>query len=227
MAIQTFTFGAEQFCFAGPRALFWPRKSALLVADLHLEKASNFAMGGQMLPPYDSHEIIENLGDLAAQFNAACIYSLGDNFHDDDGQYRLSKNVQDKITALAEKYTLNWIIGNHDEALSRSFGGNIYEEMNVDGIILRHMAQRHETRPEISGHFHPKYRAKIRGRQINRVCALAAGNHLILPAFGALTGGMGANDAAIASACGMKSGDMAAAYMDANPRLITMQLYFT
>ena len=32
-------------------ALFWPHHRALIVADLHFEKASWFAGTGQMLPP--------------------------------------------------------------------------------------------------------------------------------------------------------------------------------
>ena len=49
-----FSFAGQNF-FASPEgALFWPSERGMLVADLHLEKASWFARLGQMLPPYDS-----------------------------------------------------------------------------------------------------------------------------------------------------------------------------
>ena len=60
-------FAGAEFVVAGEAALFWPRHDALLVADLHLEKASSYAAGGQMLPPYDSRATLERIGALAAQ----------------------------------------------------------------------------------------------------------------------------------------------------------------
>ena len=45
-------------------ALYWPARRALLVADLHLEKASWFARLGQMLPPYDSIATLTELARL-------------------------------------------------------------------------------------------------------------------------------------------------------------------
>ncbi|HXC73242.1 MAG TPA: phosphoesterase, partial [Sphingomicrobium sp.] len=49
-----FSFAGETFAATADGALFWPAQDALLVADLHLEKASWFARLGQFLPPYDS-----------------------------------------------------------------------------------------------------------------------------------------------------------------------------
>ena len=49
-----FSFAGETFQATPGGALYWPAREALLVADLHLEKASWFARLGQFLPPYDS-----------------------------------------------------------------------------------------------------------------------------------------------------------------------------
>ncbi|MEO7177797.1 MAG: phosphoesterase, partial [Allosphingosinicella sp.] len=49
-----FSFCSHELMALPQGALFWPSRRALLVADLHLEKASWFARMGQMLPPYDS-----------------------------------------------------------------------------------------------------------------------------------------------------------------------------
>jgi uncharacterized protein len=57
-------------------------------------------------------------------------------------------------------------------------------------VMLRHEAQPGETRPELSGHFHPKLRIATTARSITRPCFVASRQHLILPAFGALTGGL-------------------------------------
>ena len=61
------SFSGRNFRVTRTGGLFWPERQALLVADLHLEKASWFARFGQMLPPYDSHATLELLqGDIAA-----------------------------------------------------------------------------------------------------------------------------------------------------------------
>jgi metallophosphoesterase superfamily enzyme len=72
----------------------------------------------------------------------------------------------------------------------------------VDGLILRHRADPAEPRPELSGHFHPKLRITRRGRQVSRRCFVATPNKLILPAFGALTGGLDAHHPEIVRAVG-------------------------
>ena len=45
------SFAGQTFQALADRALFWPRHGALIVADLHLEKASWYAAHGQPLPP--------------------------------------------------------------------------------------------------------------------------------------------------------------------------------
>src|ERR1700761_5653914 len=59
-----FSFAGAEFAALSPGALAWPARRALLVADLHLEKASFFAASGQMLPPYDSHATLVELAAL-------------------------------------------------------------------------------------------------------------------------------------------------------------------
>ncbi|HWI76419.1 MAG TPA: phosphoesterase, partial [Sphingomicrobium sp.] len=55
------SFAGETFSATASGALFWRSQNALLVADLHLEKASWFARLGQLLPPYDSHATLSAL----------------------------------------------------------------------------------------------------------------------------------------------------------------------
>ena len=92
--------------------------------------------------------------------------------------------------------------GNHDAVLTDHCGGDVVAEAEVDGLVLRHEADPHEIRPELSGHFHPKLRLTLRGRYVARRCFVASGTKLILPAFGALTGGMDAHDPVILRAVG-------------------------
>lgn len=171
-------------------ALFWPSRRALLVADLHLEKASWFARLGQMLPPYDSIATLTDLTAIIDEVDAREIWCLGDSFHDRHGCDRLPERARALLTALTARTCWTWITGNHDPGFADHCGGEIVEEAEVDGLLLRHEADPDETRPELSGHFHPKLRINQRGRQVSRRCFVATDRKLILPAFGALTGGL-------------------------------------
>ncbi len=186
-------------------ALFWPARRALLVADLHLEKASWFARLGQMLPPYDSIATLADLAGLAAATGAGEIWCLGDSFHDRRGCDRLPARARAMLTELTAATRWTWIAGNHDPGLTDHCGGTIVEEAEVDGLLLRHEADPAESRPELSGHFHPKLRIQHRGRQVSRRCFVATTRKLILPAFGALTGGLDAAHPEIVRAVGPRA----------------------
>ena len=195
----TFEFCGQELRLVQGRALFWPREAALLVADLHLEKASYFAGHGQMLPPYDSRETLERLALAVRETGARRVFCLGDNFHDGQGAARLEPHAEGMLAALTRALDWVWITGNHDGA-----EGTALEEVAVSGLLLRHRALAGELRPEhsgeLSGHFHPRLRLAARGRRIVRPCAVRSERRLILPAFGALTGGMDAASPEILSA---------------------------
>lgn len=198
-----FSFCSAEFVALPQGALFWPARQALLVADLHFEKASWFAAGGQMLPPYDSIATLADLTALVAATGAREVWCLGDSFHDSAGCERLPERAQAMLRDLTGSTRWTWITGNHDAALADHCGGRIVVEEEVDGLVLRHEADPRDPRPELSGHFHPKLRLTLRGRRVARRCFVTSPTKLILPAFGALTGGMDAGDPAIVRAVGM------------------------
>ena len=196
-----FPFAGHELALGQGRAVYWPAERALLVADLHLEKASWYAARGQMLPPYDSRDTLERLADAVRQTGARRVITLGDNFHDDAGALRLDAHCTGMLEALTRALDWVWITGNHDEELPKGFGGTILPELELGGVTLRHEAKRGETAPELSGHYHPKLRVNVRNRHIARPCAVlgavtgrstGGAERMILPAFGTLTGGMDA-----------------------------------
>ena len=73
-----FPFCGEEFRLTPSRALFWPRENTLLVADLHLEKASFYAQAGSLLPPYDSRETLERLARSLAQDGTTVLWVTHD-----------------------------------------------------------------------------------------------------------------------------------------------------
>ncbi|HVE00750.1 MAG TPA: ligase-associated DNA damage response endonuclease PdeM, partial [Sphingomicrobium sp.] len=159
-----FSFAGETFQATIDGALFWPRENALLVADLHLEKASWFARLGQFLPPYDSHATLTALAREVERTGASRLFCLGDSFHDQFGCDRLAGNARELLIELTSRLDWTWIVGNHDPGFADHCGGRIQDEVELAGIVLRHEAQRSDPRPEMSGHYHPKLRVHLKGR---------------------------------------------------------------
>ena len=215
-----FSFAGETFAATADGALFWPAQDALLVADLHLEKASWFARLGQFLPPYDSHATLTALAAAVAQAGAARLYCLGDSFHDRFGCDRLPASARDLLTELTSKLDWTWIVGNHDPGFADHCGGKLADEVDLSGIILRHEAVRGEPRPELSGHYHPKLRVSLSGRSVSRRCFVVSPTKLILPAFGSLTGGLDAHHPEIIGSVGPD----AAALVPVSDRLLRFPL---
>jgi DNA ligase-associated metallophosphoesterase len=160
-----------------------------------------------MLPPYDSVSTLEEIATLCRTYRPAKIISLGDNFHDDDGEHRLAQDAAALLVDLACNTEWIWITGNHDRAVSGIWGGKAFDALTLSGITLRHEALSGDPSPEISGHFHPKFRQVLRGRMVKRRCFVKTPRKLIMPAFGALTGGLDVQDAAILKACDLTDGE--------------------
>ena len=222
------SFAGEEFALTTGRALYWPRERALLVADLHLEKASFYARHGQMLPPYDSRETLERRALAIRETGARRVFTLGDNFHDSAGAERLEPHAAGMLAALTRATDWVWITGNHDAAMEARAGGELAVELEVAGFVLRHQAKAGEMRPELSGHYHPRLQVTVRERHIRRPCAVVSagaegGGRMILPAFGALTGGMDAADPAILTA--MQPARAIDAVLPAKGRLATFPLW--
>ena len=136
------------------------------------------------------------------------------------------------LHALTRAVDWVWITGNHDPDMEARCGGTLAEELEVAGVILRHRAQFGETRPELSGHYHPRLQVKVRQRMIRRPCAVVSANdgpdgkpsgRMILPAFGAFTGGMNEGDPAILKA--LQPADRIDAVVPAKGKLARFNLW--
>lgn len=166
-------------------ALWWPEERWLVVADLHLGKSERMARrGGALLPPYEGVETLRRLQAEVEALDPAVIVSLGDGFDDDAAAEALDPCVAEGVAALGEGRRLSWIAGNHDPR-----GGD--ETLRMGDVTLRHEPQ--GDGPDISGHFHPV----VRLAGARRRALLVGPSHMILPAFGAYTGGLDAGDQAI------------------------------
>lgn len=190
------TIGGARLELCAEGALYWPDERTLIVADLHLEKASALAPR-HLLPPYDSAATLAALGALCRRLAPRRIIALGDSFHDESGHDRLPETSRRALAALQAGREWLWVAGNHDPAPPVGAGGDAVGEIRFDGLAFRHRPMAGES-GEIAGHLHPAARVRVRGRAFRRKCFIGDGTRMILPAFGALTGSLNVLDPAFA-----------------------------
>lgn len=177
-------------------ALYWRAEDVLIVADLHLEKGSAAASRGQMLPPYDTRDTLMRLAELIDRFDPRAVVALGDSLHDAGAAERMAEQDVAILRILQEDRRWIWVRGNHDPEVASLLGGEVVDEINLAGITLRHEPRAGLFTHEIAGHLHPAARLWMYGHTLRRPCFLGNGRRLILPAFGAYTGGLNVLDAA-------------------------------
>jgi DNA ligase-associated metallophosphoesterase len=177
-------------------ALWIGEARTLIVSDLHLEKGSSFAIRGQMLPPYDTRAALLKLTDLMQRLQTDIIVSLGDSFHDCGGPARMDARDREMLGSLMSRCDWVWVEGNHDGRAPETLGGAFHDTLYVGSLVLKHEPTEAAAPGEIAGHLHPCARVVGRGRSVRRRCFATDGARLVMPAFGAFTGGLNVCDAA-------------------------------
>src|SRR3546814_19449410 len=119
-----------------------------------------------MLALYGRNATRVEIEAVVDETGARGLWCLGDGVHDGEGPFRLDVQVRRRFLSLTARLDWTWISGNHDP-LTAAPGGRVLDEACLHGICLRHETLGSDRRPEISGHWHPKLRMRVRG-QIGR-----------------------------------------------------------
>ena len=182
-----------------PEGALWIEDAkALVVSDLHLEKGSSYALRGQMLPPYDTHAVLRRLTDLMLRLSPEIIVSLGDSFHDGSGPARMDARDRTLLGVLMSRCDWVWVEGNHDGKAPETLGGAVRDVLQLGALVLRHHPTNDAAPGEIAGHLHPCAKVAGRGASVRKRCFALGADRLVMPAFGAFTGGLNVCDAAFA-----------------------------
>lgn len=179
-----FLFQGEALVARASGALWWPARGVLSVGDLHFGKAQRYARAraAGLLPPYEMRETLARLDAEIAALDPAVVVALGDSFDDPEAEARLLAEDALWLDRLMAGREWHWITGNHDPG-PVALGGSLLADWQAGPLIFRHIAQ---GMAEVSAHYHPK--ARLAGRAAP--CFLIDRDRVILPAFGAFTGGM-------------------------------------
>ncbi len=191
------TVNGEKLLLDKSGAAWWPSARTLIFADLHLEKGSSYARGGQFLPPYDTRATLLRMAEVTARRAPVRIIALGDSFHDPFAAERMGTEERAMLAALSATAHFLWIAGNHDPHPPAWLGGAVRAEWREGGLVFRHEPRADAEPGEIAGHLHPATRVARYGRGVRRRCFVADTMRLLLPSFGAYTGGLDVGDPAI------------------------------
>lgn len=188
---MTISFQNHELYLLPEKAIWWPAKKALLIADLHFGKIEHFRMQGIPLPNDARLKTLDILTSVIEKYQPTTVYFLGDLFH---SQFNTSVPV---LKGFFNDYNLiDWILikGNHDildENLYELLNISVFKDLIVEDFILTHEPLSKELNDylNICGHIHPAIRIKGRGKQyLTLPCFYKRGLQMILPAFGFFTG---------------------------------------
>lgn len=194
----------EEFAAHPTGALFHQRERTLIVSDLHLEQGASLASRGHLLPPYDTHATIARLSNVIDHFEPERVISLGDSFHDVNVANHLGETALGLIAELQEGREWYWITGNHDPELPAALHGHVVPSLTMGALRFLHEPVNGPAVQEVAGHLHPAARVSRHGRTVRRKCFITDSRRLIMPAFGAYTGGLNVLDSAFGQLFGAK-----------------------
>lgn len=185
---QTISICKQNFKMHFSGALFWEKKSMLLISDVHLGKVSHFRKFGAAVPQQAVHRNFETMTTAINFFKPKSILFLGDLFHSSlNKEWKLFEEWARSIVA-----EITLVSGNHDiisPLKYEALGIRVIPELLLDSFLLTHHPQERKGFFNFSGHIHPAIKLSGLGRQSVRLpCFYKTDHQMILPAFGEFTG---------------------------------------
>lgn len=188
------TLEGEELWLLADKAVYWPARRTLLVADAHFGKASAYRSLGQPVPQGTTTENLQRLDRLLSEFSCEHVVFLGDFLHGPGAHAVGTLSALRAWRARHPHLLMTLIRGNHDKRAGDpplDLKIEVVPEPLVMGpFALRHEPDAHPGHHVLAGHVHPVYRLRGKGRQSLRLPCFQIGARVsLLPAFGAFTGG--------------------------------------
>ncbi|SEK11215.1 ligase-associated DNA damage response endonuclease PdeM [Achromobacter sp. NFACC18-2] len=183
------TLAGERVVLLGARALHWPARARLVIADLHLGKSHVFRQAGIAVPRGATLDDLRRLSDLVAATAARELLIVGDVLHGPAAQAAW-RDAWIGWRQAHPELDVAVLAGNHDRALDgAALGMRQLGQAWADGpFLFRHLPQADaQGRHVIAGHVHPKTRVPGVPRSWPAFWLRPA--MTVLPAFSDFTGG--------------------------------------
>lgn len=189
----TVQVAGERLVLMPERALSWPARRTLLVADTHWGKAATFRSAGVFVPGGTTLGGLDRLSGAIRRAGAERVVFLGDFLHARQGRVPATLGALARWREAHPALQLVLVRGNHDRHSGdppAELGIRCEEPPLVEGpFVLAHHPGTSGLGYVLAGHLHPAVRLSGPGRQRERLpCFVFGPGGAILPAFGDFTG---------------------------------------
>jgi DNA ligase-associated metallophosphoesterase len=193
LSAREIALAGERVLLLPEKALYWPARKILVIADIHFGKAAAFRAQGVPVPRGTTTENLDALDALMAQHATDEIVFLGDFLH-----ARASHASATLAAMLAwrrrnSSVRLTLVRGNHDlhagDPAAALEIGMVDEPHTVGAFSFCHHPDIAGDGYVLAGHVHPVFVLVSRREALRLPCFLAGPARMILPSFGAFTGG--------------------------------------
>ena len=183
----------ETLLLLAQKALYWPRQKMLIVADIHFGKAASFRALGVPVPRGTTTQNLDALDDLMALYPVGHIMFLGDFLH---ARAAHASATQSAMLAWRRRHpalALTLVRGNHDRHAgdpAAALGiAMVDEPYALAPFSFCHHPDIDSAGYALAGHIHPTYLLATRFDALRLPCFVVGTGRMILPSFGAFTGG--------------------------------------
>lgn len=195
----TVTMAGHELWLMPERAVYWPDRRWLLVADTHWGKCQTFRDAGSALPVGALLADLERLSAAAVRVDAERVVVLGDLVH---GRSSLAEGMDELVRQWRPslRCDLALVPGNHDRVVTSPRAAGVLDRWGVellpsrveaDGLCLSHEPPIVASMPTLCGHVHPAVRMRGRGESMKLPCFWHDAEYgaLVLPAFSSFVDG--------------------------------------
>jgi uncharacterized protein len=183
----------ERLLLHPERALIWPSRKTLIVADPHFGKDDVFRRAGIALPRGPAIADLQRLTALLEGYGCERLAVLGDFVHaaTQDGDsflhaFALWRRAHSVLS-------VDVIAGNHDRREKKEKWNTAVRWHSTPLIekpfVFAHEPEAHDQGYVLAGHIHPVRRMHERNRTLRVPVFWQRADCLVLPSFGSFTGG--------------------------------------
>jgi DNA ligase-associated metallophosphoesterase len=183
----------ETLLLLAEKAVLWPREKMLIIADIHFGKAASFRAAGVPVPRGTTSQNLAALDALIRAHEVAHVMFLGDFLHARAAHASATVAAMLAWRLRHPSLKLTLVRGNHDRHAGDPAAGlliDLVDEPHVLGpFAFCHHPDLETEGYALAGHIHPSYRLSTRHDSLRLPCFVVGERRMILPSFGAFTGG--------------------------------------
>ena len=185
--------GGQTLVLLAAKAVWWPARRTLLVADLHVGKAASFRALGVPVPRGTTSGTLAALDALIERWPARRIVFLGDFLHAPEAHAPATLGALARWRARHAALELTLVRGNHDDRAGdppAALAIEVVDEpLHAGGLALCHRPRPQPGAYVLAGHLHPCVSLGGPAHDRLRLPCFHFGPAVgVLPAFGGFTG---------------------------------------